>query len=86
MLFQIVSEDRNEGWITRDLGEGRKEIADLGGPPLVVRKLEGSVRLDPALPGTRVTTLDMNGYRTDDVQTGSTFQLRDDAFYYLIER
>ncbi len=84
LLLQVMSEDRNAGWKTEDAGEGRKKIVNLGGPPLVVKKLEGTVTLKVPASSLRTTALDLNGYPTADVQTGPVIQLRPDVLYYHV--
>ena len=86
MLLQVMSEDRNAEWKTKDIGEGKKEIVSKGRAPMVVKEFSGTVHLNLSGMGIKATTLDENGYPTDDVQTGKSFELRPDALYYLIER
>ena len=43
MLLQVMSEDNNFGWSAP--GQGLRPILDVGGTPLVVRRLEGTVAI-----------------------------------------
>jgi len=89
MLLQVMTEDANCGWSTT--GGAEKTITSLGGPPIVVRRIAGSVTLTgPAARALKATALDFNGGRRAKLPraTGSalTIRLLGDCFYYLIER
>ncbi len=87
MLLQVMSEDNNFGWSAP--GTGLRAISDVGGPPIVVKKLEGEVSLKRAdAPALRVSPLDDNGYRTaveGPIGGGRNITLRPTTLYYLIE-
>lgn len=84
MLLQIMSEVRNDGFTTT--GEPERTIQDLGRPPLVVKRIEGSVTL--RRPGGAVVeaqALDFNGYpyRTASGE-GRRLPLLPDALHYVL--
>ena len=87
VLVQVMTEDANNGWTTS--GDPLHTITSLGGPPIVVRRFDGQVRL--AGPARTVTGLDANGYRRTPVKAaaspdGVTFYLLPDCLYYLVVR
>ncbi len=86
MLLQVMSEERNHGFATETTDDGRQRITDLGGPPLVVRQVTGSVELtrDDAA-ACSVTALDLNGYPVAAHGDAAAIELRGDTLYYLIE-
>ena len=87
MLLQMMTEDSNYGWSAPGLG--LRPIVDVGGPPIVVKKIGGTVALgrkDTA--SLRVVPLDFNGYRSRELPpfvAGRAFQLLPTTLYYLIE-
>ena len=87
ILVQVMTEDTNCGWTTRDSG-GTKTITDLGGPPIVVRNVAGTVtikRRDAA--SLKVTALDANGYKRQAVPGGAAaIRLLPHCLYYLIAK
>ena len=100
ILLQAMSEDINYGWQTKPARgqvsrDGKKvdvdceEIVETGSPPIVVRNIEGSVILKrPDAGDLKVTALDFNGYRRQDLARGQgdrlTFELLPDCFYYIV--
>ncbi len=99
ILLQVVSEDRNYGYKTKPVtveakGGGTveaREITDVGEAPVVVRELAGTVTLHrPDATQLRVSALDDNGYRRQDLPAGEggalTVELLPDCFYYVIAR
>jgi hypothetical protein len=90
LLLQVMSEDTNYGWRTEGPADGPKVIADVGGPPLVVRKFAGTVTLSrPDAGKLRVTPLDFNGYPLKDAKPAAgaaKIELQPAVMYYLIER
>lgn len=91
ILVQVMSEDKNHGWRTKDLGNGRREIESLGGPPIVVKNLAGRVaitRNDAA--SFKVVALDHGGYvkTATDVQSSEkiSIELAPDCLYYVLEK
>jgi hypothetical protein len=83
ILVQVMTEETNVGWSNGD--GGRKQIQRLPAPPVLVRRIEGSIRLKPV--ATRATPLDFNGYPQAAVQIDDgTLRLRSDVLYYLVER
>jgi len=89
ILVQVMTEDANDGW--RTSGADLKRIESIGGPPLVVRRLAGSVTLRrPDARSLRVTALDANGYRSKDLGGGRDGAVRvdllEDCLYYVIAR
>ncbi len=79
VLVQVVSEERPYGFRT----EGDR-IADLGGYPLNVRRIRGSVELPAHL--TRATVLDANGQPRGPAELeDGRLTLPADALYVLVE-
>ena len=87
VLVQVMTEDENCGWTTSDSG-GTRTIADLGGPPIVVRNVAGTVTLKrPDAASLTVTALDGNGYKRQDVPGGAAaIQLLPDCLYYVVTK
>jgi hypothetical protein len=88
MLLQVMTEDQNSGFSAP--GQGLRAIVDVGGPPLVVRKLAGRVTFkgDLARP-LAATALDFNGYATSryvEISPAHALVLLPDVLYYLVER
>lgn len=100
VLVQVVSEDRNAGWMTvpvrrkprrQDAEVEMKEILDIGHPPIVVKNIEGVVALHHLDTGERkVLALDANGYERRQLvaQKGDAirFDLLPDCLYYVVAR
>lgn len=87
MLLQVMSEDANFGWQTRDDGNGLREITSLGAAPIVVKNFEGTVAFKRADAGQlKVTTLDFNGYRGKALGSAKSIALTPNTLYYLIEK
>jgi len=86
LLIQVMTEDANYGWTTS--GGDVKRIESLGGPPIVVRKVAGSISLHRADSGTlRVAALDFNGRRKRTLPgSARRVDLLEDYLYYVIER
>ncbi len=104
ILVQVMSEETFTGWkVSPTKGSIRDnkteqmvnidmhQIDDLGGPPILVRDLAGSVTLKrPDARKLKVTALDPNGRKTRDLPSGSgdtlTINLLPDCLYYVIQR
>lgn len=85
ILLQVMSEESNNGWTTTTTEDGRSEITDLGGPPLVVRRFDGTVSLTRAdAASLTVTALDLNGYPMTQLAGGASIELQPDVLYYRI--
>jgi hypothetical protein len=88
MLLQVMSEDTNSGWSAP--GTGVRSIVDVGGPPLVVKNLDGHVSLKRADASTlKVRALDFNGYATGTklpAKGARDIALSPKTFYYLVEK
>ena len=89
MLLQVMSEDTNLGWSAP--GAGLRPIVAIGGPPIIVKKLEGTVSLKRTdATSLKVTALDFNGRPVDvgGAQTKSAKEIRllPTTLYYLIEK
>lgn len=87
MLLQVMSEDTNTGWTAP--GTGLRPIVDVGGPPIVIKQLEGSISLNRAdAPTLKVTPLDFNGYPASAPDgrrtTADKIVLLPTTLYYLI--
>jgi hypothetical protein len=86
MLLQVMSEENNYGWET-SAAQGVREITNIGGPPLVVRNMQGTVALRRAdAAQLKVTALDLNGYPARQLGKGRTISLGANTIYYLIEK
>jgi hypothetical protein len=84
MLLQVMSEVQNDGFAAS--GDGERTIADLGHPPLTVRRFAGSVTLRRSgNEAIEVQALDFNGYpyRTA-TGTGRQLPLLPDAIHYVL--
>ena len=88
MLLQVMSEDENSGW--RAPGDGLRSIADVGGPPILVRKLEGQVSFERKDASSLVVTpLDFNGYELPgerSVGGADKIVLRPERIAYVIRK
>lgn len=91
ILVQACTMDRPYGFELTDMGEGGRRIESVGGYPLNVERIRGTVRLR-GKASYRVTVLDELGYPTgktvhaqrlgDDL----VFELPEDALYTVVER
>ncbi|GAB4460714.1 MAG: hypothetical protein OHK0029_25040 [Armatimonadaceae bacterium] len=88
LLLQVMSEDAPYGWKTGSTDQqGLKTITDIGGAPIVVKNIAGTVSLRrPDASSLRVTALDLNGYPTDKMGNAQSINLRPNTLYYLIEK
>ena len=99
MLLQVMTEEKHTGWKTEPAPAGGRgggaaggapslRIVNAGGPPLLVRKMAGTVSLKRAdAPTLKVTALDFNGYARQQVQGGAgRIALLPDCLYYIIEK
>ena len=88
MLLQVMSEDSNSGWSAP--GTGVRNIVNGGGPPIVVKNLDGHVSLKrPDAATLKVRALDFNGYATATrlpAKGARDIALSPRTFYYLIEK
>jgi hypothetical protein len=87
ILVQAMSEEQNFGWSAP--GQGLRPIAETGGPPLVVRKLEGKLTFKrPDAAALKAKVLDFSGIEDKSVPPGpaSPLQLRPTGLYTLIEK
>jgi len=88
MLVQVMTEDANSGWSAP--GQGPRTIADVGGPPLVVRNVAGRITfVRPDAAALKVTPLDPNGYAAaaaTPLGPKGELQLRPTTLSYLIEK
>lgn len=87
MLLQVMSEDRNWGWKVSPADKGLQKIDNLGGPPMLVKQLSGTISLTrPDAGALKVTSLDGNGYPVAKLGRATKLTLRPDTLYYLIEK
>lgn len=87
LLLQVMSEDKNWGWKTAPGDKGLQRIESLGGAPILVKNLNGTVNLTrPDAASLTVTALDANGYPVTKLGNARTIPLRPDTLYYLIEK
>ncbi len=85
ILVQVASEEDNNGFQTTTRHDGRLEITDLGSPPLVVRRLVGSLALTRAdADQLQVRALDLNGYHRSAHGQADHIDLLPDVLYYHI--
>ncbi len=85
LLVQVMSEEKHLGWQTTKQDDGLKQITSLGGPPLMVRTLDGFVSLTrPDAHSLHAVALDARGYPLEEVGTAEGFSLREDVLYYLV--
>jgi hypothetical protein len=86
LLLQVATEQKPFGWQTE--GDAVKTITNIGGPPLMLRDIDGAVSLKRAdAKQLRVTPIAANGARMSEATTdASTIQLKPGVLYYLIER
>lgn len=85
ILVQAMTEDTNFGWAAP--GQGVRSIQSLGGPPMVVKKLSGTISFRrPDASACRVTALDARGYPMKQIGKAAQFRLVEDAIYYVVER
>ena len=89
LLLQVMTEDSNNGWQAG--GGATKTITDLGGPPIVVKNIKGTVTIKrPDAAAMRVTALDYNGYPRKQLPPGErggvVIDLLPDCLYYAVTR
>lgn len=88
MLLQVMSEDNNFGWSAP--GTGLRPIADVGGPPIVVKRIEGTLSMSrPDAAALRVAPLDANGYPPSprrSIQGAKRLTLLPTILSYLVEK
>ena len=87
MLLQVMSEETNFGWSAP--GQGLRQIVDVGAPPLVVKRLEGTLSIDrPDAMALKVEPLDPNGYPLSPratIRGAGRLTLLPTILYYSIE-
>lgn len=85
LLVQAFSEDKNHQWEAP--GEGLREIRSLGSAPIIVKSIEGTIRMKTAGNASlKVTRLDANGYAVGTSAVTAEVVLDAATMYYLIER
>ena len=85
MLVQAMTEMTNFGWTTEDAGDGLKRITKLGGPPLIVKDLGGSITLPAG--SYEVTPLAANLTPSGPATSSEgTIELSPTTLYYLVRR
>ncbi len=88
ILLQVVTEDTNSGWSAP--GQGLRPLRDVGGPPVIVRKIAGHVVFRRADAGSlKVTPLDFNGYPAEEtfgLEQAGDLTLKPTTFYYLLAK
>ena len=74
-------------WKTAPADKGLLRIEDLGGAPILIKAINGTVNLTrPDAASLTVTALDTNGYPVSKTGNAKTILLRPDTLYYLIEK
>jgi hypothetical protein len=87
ILLQVASEEKNSGFKTEAIGNGRQRIISIGQDPWLMRNLAGTVRFTrPDASTLRVMGLNFNGYPKHAGGTAQEVQLSPDTMYYLITR
>jgi hypothetical protein len=95
ILLQVMSEEQNYQWTTKDVQATfdngpkvrAKEIVDMGGPPLVVKNLEGKIALRRKdASRLLVTPLTLDGVPQHNLASrdARSLKLRPSILYYLI--
>ncbi len=84
ILLQVMSEQRNTGFETRDEGPWRVVTAG-GEAPVIVRQFAGNVAFKGAAGDLSVTALDINGVPMEKLGSAANIPLRPDAVYYFLE-
>lgn len=84
ILLQVASETQNTGWSAP--GSGPRAIVEVGGPPILVRELEGTIELRRGDAKTmEVWALDLHGTPKRRANGGADFiALLPDTLFYLI--
>lgn len=83
LLLQVMSEEQNKGWSAP--GEGVREIKSIGTPPIMVRKLAGTVQiLRSDASRLKVVALDENGYPLKEMGNAERISLQPKVVYYLV--
>jgi hypothetical protein len=84
MLLTLISESRNAGFVAS--ADAPRKLEAIGGPPFLVRELEGDVAIHRAEP-LRVRALDAEGRPLRErTVTAQSFTLLPQTLYYLVER
>ena len=87
LLLQVMSEDKNWGWKTAPGDKGLMRIESLGGAPILVKNINGTVNLTrPDAASLTIMALDANGYPTTKSGNAKAIQLLPGTLYYLIEK
>jgi len=104
LLVQVMTEETYTGWKTsptrgkyrdeaanKDVEIDMKQIDEIGGPPILVRNMAGSVSLKRAdARNLKVTALDPNGRKMKDLPAGAgdtlKIELLPDCLYYVIQK
>jgi hypothetical protein len=81
MLLQVMTEETNNRWSAT--GDRERKIESLGGPPIVVKEIAGTVSFTGPV---KITALDFNGRPAGDSQTTADLRLNASTLYYLVER
>jgi hypothetical protein len=85
MLLQVMSEERNSGFVTEPTPEGPRRIVRIGTDPWLVKGFSGTVELKrPDAASLKVMALDHNGYPARELPTDKSISLAPDTLYYLI--
>jgi hypothetical protein len=86
MLLQVMTEEKPTSFRSESLGDRRHRITSIGENPWLVRKLQGTVRLNrPDAAKLKVTALDQIGLPTSNKSSGNAIHLRADTLYYSVE-
>ncbi len=85
MLLQVMSEEKNSGFVTEPTPEGPHRIVRIGTDPWLVKRFGGTVELKRSdASSLKVTALDHNGYPVRELPAEKTISLAPDTLYYLI--
>lgn len=85
MLLQVMSEEKSTGFETQPAGNGVQKIIHIGREPWSIKSIGGTVKFKRADAATlKVTALDANGDKQDELGTAVEIKLLPGALYYLI--
>jgi hypothetical protein len=85
ILLQVASEEKNNGFRTSAVGNGRQQIISIGQDPWLMKAMAGSVKMTrPDASALKVTALNLNGYPKKALGDAQDIQLLPDTMYYLI--
>ncbi|MFP4380397.1 MAG: hypothetical protein ACLFUS_07830 [Candidatus Sumerlaeia bacterium] len=86
ILLQVMSQAQDYGYEAKP-ETGMRKITNRGTAPIIVKDFAGKVSIKRADADLlSVTSLDFNGYSTDQAKGAATIGLKKDVLYYIIEK